>query len=69
MQAINRFFKALFNFIVGDWIILGGVAVSLLFVAIVVNLSNSESLKQLGGFLLILGLILTLVVTLRRETR
>lgn len=68
MQVITRFLKAFFNFVVGDWIILIGVAVVLALVALIENLSALSSLKEVGGYLLIVGLVLTLFLTLRRET-
>jgi hypothetical protein len=68
MQPILKFFKALYNFLVGDWIILSGVAILIVLVALLENLSAFSAVKGAGGYLLILGLIITLALTLRRET-
>ncbi len=68
MASITGFFRAVFNFFVGDWIILGGVALTVLIVALIENLTVFSSLKEVGGYLLFLGLALTLFITLRRET-
>ena len=69
MQPIINFLKAVFNFFVGDWIILFGVAITLIVVALIENLSNSDGLKTAGGFVFFIGVALTLAVTLRREVR
>lgn len=58
-----NFLKAVFNFFVGDWIILGGVLFS--FVVVLVAVS---SLNEIGGLFLIAGIILTLGLSLYRET-
>jgi hypothetical protein len=69
MTRITGFLKAVFNFFVGDWIILGGVALTLALVALIENVGALNSLKGAGGYILFIGLIITLVVTLRREIR
>lgn len=68
MRLVTRFLKGLFNFFVGDWIILTGVAFTLLLVALVENLAGLAGLKDIAGVILVLGVALTLGVTLRRET-
>ncbi len=68
MEPILGFLKAVFNFFVGDWIILGGVAFTLILVALIENLNALDGLKPAGGYLLIIGCALSLVATLRRET-
>ncbi len=68
MQAILKFLKAVFNFFVGDWIILIGVAVVFVLVALLLNIEAFSKVREAGGFVLILGLLVTLAVTLRRET-
>ena len=50
MQLITRFLKALFNFVVGDWIILIGVAIVLVVVALLENLSAFSTSTQRKGF-------------------
>lgn len=68
MTAVTRFLKALFYFFVGDWIILIGVAITLIVVALLENLTTADSIKTVGGFLIFVGVAITLAVTLRRET-
>ena len=69
MQAIAGFLKAVFNFFVGDIVILAGVAATLLVVALIENASFLSGLKSAGGYVFIAGVVLTLFLTLRRETR
>ncbi len=68
MKTITGFFKGLFNFFVGDWIILIGVAVTLVVVALLENLPGLDNFRGLGGYLLFIGAAITLALTLRRET-
>lgn len=68
MGAVTGFLKAVFNFFVGDWIILIGVAITLLIVALIENVSALDSIKVAGGYVLFIGVALTLAATLRRET-
>ncbi len=66
MQTVTGVLKGVFNFFVGDWIILGGVIFTVLIVAV---LENSGQLQQWSGWVLLVGLALTLVATLGRELR
>ncbi len=68
MSAVTGFLKAVFNFFVGDWIILIGVAITLLIVAVIENVAALDGIKVAGGYVLFLGVALTLAATLRRET-
>ena len=68
MNPITRFLKAFFNFFVGDWIILIGVAITFAIVALLENISSLNSLQVAGGYILFIGVAITLAVTLRRET-
>lgn len=68
MSAVTGFLKAVFNFFVGDWVILFGVAITLLIVGIIENVSALDGIKATGGYILFIGVALTLAVTLRRET-
>ncbi len=68
MQATLNFLKAVFNFFVGDIVILVGVALTLLAVALIENLSFLNSIQGTGGYIFIAGVVLTLFITLRRET-
>ena len=68
MDRVSRFLKAVFNFFVGDWIILIGVLLLLAIVGLIERLPALDALKAAGGYLFFLGLVVILVVTLRRET-
>jgi hypothetical protein len=68
MQPITNFLKGVFNFFVGDIVILLGVALTLLLVALIENLGFLSGLKEIGGYLFFAGIVLTLFITLRRET-
>ena len=59
-----NFLKAVFNFFVGDWIILIGVAIVLVIAGLLANMTN---LTILSGYIIIVGVIATLAVTLRHE--
>ncbi len=61
-----KFLKAVFNFFVGDWIILIGVAVLLVVIALLEQTTHQD---LLAGFLMIAGLIAILAFTLRREVK
>lgn len=59
--------KAIYNFIVGDLIILGGTLLVLALLAIIHFVNGLAALRNLSGFLLIIAAIAALIVTLRRE--
>ena len=63
MKIIN----AIYNFIVGDMIILIGVIITLIVLAVINGLSALSALRDLSGILLILAIVVTLFITLRRE--
>lgn len=67
MKSITKFLNGVFYFFVGDWIILGGVAITLLVVALLENVAALEALKGIGGIIFLVGVALTLFITLRRE--
>jgi hypothetical protein len=67
MQTITNFLKGVFYFFVGDWIILFGVALTLLVVALLETLAPLSSLKGVAGYIFFAGIVLTMFVTLRRE--
>lgn len=68
MQTISGFFKGVFYFFVGDWIILVGIAITVVLVALLETVVLQDNMKSLGGYVFILGVLITLGVTLRRET-
>lgn len=65
MKAI----KAIYNFIVGDMIILVGVVITLLVLVLINNVSALSPLRDATGFLLIAAVLLTLTATIFREAR
>ena len=65
MQPVLNWFKAAYNFISGDWIVLAFVVVAFSLVGTV--LSVNSSLQLLAGMLFVGLIVLSLVVTLGRE--
>lgn len=63
MKAI----KAVYNFIVGDMIILVGVVVTLLILALINNVSVLAPLRAIEGVLLVVTVLGVLTATLLRE--
>ncbi len=61
--------KAIYNFIVGDMIILLGVVITMLVLALINNVSALTQLRAATGFLLIIAVLGVLTATLYREAR
>ena len=61
--------KAIYNFIVGDMIILIGVLLVVVILAIINNVDTFESLRSATGGILITAVLTVLVITLTREAR
>jgi hypothetical protein len=61
--------KAIYNFIVGDMIILVGVIVAILILALMNTVSVLAPLHVVTGYVLIIVVIGVLTATLYRETR
>ncbi len=61
--------KAIYNFIVGDMIILVGVVLTVLVLVLINNVSALTPLRAATGFLLIAAVLGVLVATLYREAR
>ena len=59
--------KAIYNFIVGDMVILLGVALALAVLALINNVSALAPLKGFSGLFLVMAVLASLVVTLSRE--
>ena len=59
--------KAIYNFIVGDMVILIGITLTVTVLALVNNISTLAPLKGFSGPFLVLGILSSLVVTLSRE--
>jgi uncharacterized Tic20 family protein len=61
--------KAIYNFIVGDMIILIGVAIVAIALGIINGVSALASLRPATGILLVLVVLIVLFATLFREAR
>jgi hypothetical protein len=61
--------KAIYNFIVGDMIILVGVIVAIVILALINNVGVLAPLQVATGYLLIAAVIGVLTATLYREAR
>ena len=59
--------KAVYNFIVGDMVILMGIALTVIILALINNVNTLASLKSFSGTILVFGVLSSLVVTLSRE--
>jgi len=59
--------KAIYNFIVGDIIILVGVLLVMVILALIDNLTVLAPLRIVSGEILIVGVLAVLVATLSRE--
>jgi hypothetical protein len=59
--------KAIYNFIVGDMVILIGITLTVTILALINNVSALAPLKGFSGPFLVLGVLSSLVVTLSRE--
>ena len=59
--------KAIYNFIVGDMVILIGITLTVTILALINNVSALDPLKGVSGPFLVLGVLSSLVVTLSRE--
>ena len=59
--------KAIYNFIVGDMVILIGITLAVIIHALINNVPALASLKGFSGPFLILAVLASLVATLSRE--
>ena len=59
--------KAIYNFIVGDMVILIGVVLAVIILALINNVPVLAPLKGLSGPFLIIAVLASLVATLSRE--
>ena len=59
--------KAIYNFIVGDMVILIGVALALAVLAFINNVAALAPIRGLSGPFLIIAVLASLVATLSRE--
>ena len=61
--------KAIYNFIVGDMIILIGVLTAVVVLALINNVSALAPLRIATGSILIVAVLVVLIATLTREAR
>jgi hypothetical protein len=59
--------KAIYNFIVGDMVILIGVVLAIIVLALINNVGALAPLKGFSGLFLIIAVLGSLVATLSRE--
>ena len=59
--------KAIYNFIVGDMVILVGVIIAVVILALLNGISALASLKVASGSILVLAVLVILLATLNRE--
>ena len=59
--------KAIYNFIVGDMVILVGVVLAVIVLALINNVSVLAPLKGFSGPFLIIAVLASLIATLSRE--
>jgi hypothetical protein len=59
--------KAIYNFIVGDWIILSGILLVIALLAVINLVNGLAALRNLSGVILIVATLAVLILTLSRE--
>lgn len=64
-----KIIKAIYNFVVGDMVILVGVIITMLILALLNYTPALAALKAASGIILIIAVLVTLCITLNRETR
>jgi hypothetical protein len=62
-----KIIKAIYNFIVGDMVILLGVILTVTVLALINTVSALAPLKEFSGPILVLGVLSSLVASLSRE--
>ena len=67
MNAVLRAILAVYNFFVGDLVILIGVSLTMVILALIHFLDGLASLRGASGAILIAGVLLTLLATVGRE--
>jgi hypothetical protein len=60
--------KAIYNFLVGDMVILIGVLLTVLILALLNTISALVPLKVASGIILVVAVLVILLITLMRET-
>jgi hypothetical protein len=67
LRAIWKAILAVYNFFVGDMVILLGVSLTMVILALVHFLGAFAPIRGASGAILIIGVVLTLIATLGRE--
>ena len=62
-----KIIKAIYNFIVGDMVILIGIVLTVTVLALINNVSALAPLRGFSGPFLVIGVLSSLVATLSRE--
>jgi hypothetical protein len=60
--------KAIYNFIVGDMIILVGITITVIILALIDTVSALAPLRAISGVILVVAVLSVLTATLLRET-
>jgi uncharacterized membrane protein len=69
MNVIVRVIKAIYNFLVGDMIILVGICIAVVLLTLINFVSGLRILSALSGTILIVAILASLTATLAREAR
>ena len=67
MNAILKVILAVYNFFVGDLVILIGITLTMVILALIYSVGALVPLRGASGLILIFGVLATLVATLGRE--
>ena len=67
LRPILNAIKAVYNFIVGDMIILVGILIAFILLALIYTVSALTVLRPFSGFILIIAALVVLIATLSRE--
>jgi hypothetical protein len=59
--------KAIYNFVVGDWIILSGILLVVALLGLIQWVSGLAALRGSSGIILVVAILVVLVLTLSRE--
>lgn len=60
--------KAIYNFVVGDMVILVGIIITVVILALISTISALSALKVASGYILVLAALIIITTTLYRET-
>jgi hypothetical protein len=61
--------KAVYNFIVGDMVILVGVIITVVLLALINTVAALATLRVASGYILVIAALIILTATLYRETQ